>query len=100
MKRLDLMRPNHTYVPKVQQFNLTLSNVFFVMKIMSVLSFAAYIQMPSGIWSKWLSGRVLDSRLRGHKFVPHWLHCVVSLSKTCLSLLSTGSEQEDPSQYN
>ena len=46
----------------------------------------------------WLSGRVLDSRLRGRGFEPHWRHCVVSLSKTHLSLLSTGSTQEDPSR--
>ena len=30
---------------------------------------------------QWLSGRVLDSRPRGHGFEPHWRHCVVSLSK-------------------
>ena len=28
-----------------------------------------------------LSGRVLDSRLRGSRFEPDWRHCVVSLSK-------------------
>ena len=40
---------------------------------------------------QWLSGRVLDSRLRGCRFEPHWRHhCVVSLSKTLYSLLSTG----------
>ena len=27
-------------------------------------------------------------------------HCVMSLSKTLLSLLSTGSSQEDPSSHN
>ena len=32
---------------------------------------------------QWLSGRVLDSRPRGHGFEPHQCHCVVSLSKTC-----------------
>ena len=31
--------------------------------------------------AQWLSGRVLDSRLRGRGFEPHWRHCVVSLSK-------------------
>ena len=31
---------------------------------------------------QWLSGRVLDSRPRGHGFQPHRRHCVVSLSKT------------------
>ena len=32
--------------------------------------------------AQWLSGRVLDSRLRGHGFEPQRRHCVVSLSKT------------------
>ena len=27
------------------------------------------------------TGRVLDSRPRGGGFEPHWLHCIVSLSK-------------------
>ena len=45
-------------------------------------------------------GRVLDSRLRSSRFEPHWHHCVVSLSKTHLSLLSTDSTQEGPSQRN
>ena len=31
--------------------------------------------------AQWLSGRVLDSRPRGRGFEPHWLYCVVSLSK-------------------
>ena len=35
--------------------------------------------MPSG--AQWLSGRVLDSRLRGRGFELHRRHCVVSLSK-------------------
>ena len=30
---------------------------------------------------QWLSGRVLNSRLRGRGFEPHRNHCVVSLSK-------------------
>ena len=50
--------------------------------------------------AQWLSGRVLDSRLRGHGVEPHRRRCVVSLSKTHLSLLSTGSTQEDPSRHN
>ena len=48
----------------------------------------------------WLSGIVLDSRLRGHGFEPRGRHCLLSLSKTHLSLLSTGSTQEDPSRHN
>ena len=31
--------------------------------------------------AQWLSGRVLDSRLKGREFKPHRRHCVVSLSK-------------------
>ena len=31
--------------------------------------------------AQWLSGRVLDSRLRGRGFESHRRHCVVSLSK-------------------
>ena len=50
--------------------------------------------------AQWLSGRVLDSRMRRRGFEPHLLHCVVSLSKTHLSLLSTGSTQEDLSKHN
>ena len=50
--------------------------------------------------AQWLSVRVLDSRPRGRGFEPHWHHCVVSLIKKHLSLLSTGSTQEGPSQHN
>ena len=32
--------------------------------------------------AQWLSGRVLDSRSRGHGLEPHRHHCIVSLSKT------------------
>ena len=31
--------------------------------------------------AQWLSGRVLDSRLKGRGFKPHRPRCVVSLSK-------------------
>ena len=50
--------------------------------------------------AQWLSGRVLDLRQRGRRFEPHLCHCVVSLSKTHLSFLSTGSTQEDPPKHN
>ena len=33
------------------------------------------------VGTQWLSGRVLDSRPRGHRFEPHQRHCVVSLRK-------------------
>ena len=41
--------------------------------------------------TQWLSGRVLDSTLRGYGFKPHQRLCLVSLSKTLYPLLSTGS---------
>ena len=31
---------------------------------------------------QWLSGRVLDLRLRGCRFEPHWHQGIVSLNKT------------------
>ena len=59
-----------------------------------VSTFPASIHVCQG--AQWLSGRVLDSRQRSGGFEPHWHHCVASLSKTHLSLLSPGSTQEDP----
>ena len=50
--------------------------------------------------AQWLSGSVLYLRPRGSGFEPHRRHFVLSLSKTHLSLLSTGSTQEDPSRHN
>ena len=47
--------------------------------------------------AQWLSGSVLESRPRGQGFKPHRSHGVVSLNKTLLSVLSTDSTQEDPS---
>ena len=40
-----------------------------------------------GEGAQWLSGRVLDSRLKGSRFEPHRRHCVVSLSKNINSSL-------------
>ena len=31
--------------------------------------------------AQWLSGRVFDSRPKGHGFEPHWRHCVVVLEQ-------------------
>ena len=49
---------------------------------------------------QWHSGRVLACIPRGCEFEPHQCHCIVSLSKTHLSLHSTGSAQEDLSRHN
>ena len=43
---------------------------------------------------------MLDSRPKGPGSEPHWGHCIVSLSKTHWSFLSTGSTQEDLSRFN
>ena len=40
------------------------------------------VQMLIFLGVQWLSGRVLDSRPRGHGFELHLRHCVVSLSKS------------------
>ena len=37
--------------------------------------------------AQWLSGRVLEPRLRGRGFEPHRRHCVMSLSKNINSSL-------------
>ena len=31
--------------------------------------------------AQWLSGRVLDSRPKGHGFEPHWRHYIVILEQ-------------------
>ena len=49
---------------------------------------------------QWLSGGVLDPRLKGCGFEPHPRHCIVSLSKTLYPLLSSGSIKEDSSQHD
>ena len=48
----------------------------------------------------WPSDRVLDSEPRGCGFEPYRRYCVVSLSKTHLSLLNNGSTQENPSRHS
>ena len=53
---------------------------------------------PRGV--QWLSGRVLEARQRGCKFEPHWVNCIVSLSKTHLYLLSTGLTKEERYRHN
>ena len=59
-----------------------------------MISFNLICDMNMG--AQWLIGRVLDSRPNDRGFKPHRRHCVLSLTKTHLSLLSTGSTQEDP----
>ena len=56
--------------------------------------------LNSDIGAQWLSGRVFESRQRGRGFESHRRHCIMCLSKTNVSLLSTGSTQEDISRHN
>ena len=46
------------------------------------------------------SGRLLYLRPRGRRFVPHRHQYVLSLSKTNINLLNTGSTEEDPSRHS
>ena len=55
------------------------SDLSFFVKLKNKIS-KIKITMFKGV--QWLSGRVLDSRLRGCGFEPHRHHCVASLSKT------------------
>ena len=76
----------------------TLFNLVLVFFFVFFLFFVFYWGRGGG--AQWLSGRVLDWRPKGRGFETHRRHCVVSLSKTQLSLLSIGSTQEDPSRRN
>ena len=49
--------------------------VFLIRNGVDIISYA-YIQ-----GAQWLSGRVLDSRSKGHGFEPHPRHCVVVLEQ-------------------
>ena len=40
-----------------------------------------YLLYQKAMGGQWLSGKVLDSRLKGRGFEPHLRHCVVFLSK-------------------
>ena len=39
------------------------------------------ISFTQKLGAQWLSGRVLDSRVRGRGFKPHWCHCIVVLEQ-------------------
>ena len=64
-----------------------------------LLKMSFLFNILSYLWAQWLSCSVLDSRPMGWGFEPHQRHCVLSLSKTHLTWLSTGSTQEDPYQH-
>ena len=82
---------------------LSKSIFFLSLKIHFVLAnssdtdgvFTVCYRLCTHFGAQWLRGRVLNSRPRGGGFEPHQRHFVVSLCKTHLSLLSTGSTQED-----
>ena len=62
----------------VMSLESTKSTTFKMMEFMAIM--VIYDQMTS-FGAQWLSGRVLDSRLKGCGLEPYWRHCVVSLSK-------------------
>ena len=43
--------------------------------------FALIVFLMCVLGAQWLSGRVLDSRPKGHGFEPHRRHCVVVLEQ-------------------
>ena len=45
------------------------------------VSFVLVLDYIHTVGAHWLSGRVLDSRPRGHRFEPHRRHCVVVLEQ-------------------
>ena len=66
---------------------LTTTNTFtcFEMDIRMHLLYTKRGSIDGYIYqTKWLSGRVLDSRPRDRGFEPHRRHCVVSLSKNLI----------------
>ena len=82
------------------QFIHGISNSFTHSKMRSPIVHIGWDYLPN-LERSGFSGtlcRVLDLRSRGCGFEPHQRYCVVPLSKTYLSLLSTGSTQEDPSR--
>ena len=44
-------------------------------------SYYFFVKLHGKKGAQWLSGRVLDSRPRGHGFQPHWRHCLVVLEQ-------------------
>ena len=52
-----------------------------------VLKLLIYESKHPNMGAQWLSGTMLDSRLRGCGFQPHRHHCLVSLSKNIISSL-------------
>ena len=50
------------------------------MRVIAPLQFK-YVEMGINKGAQWLSGRVLDLRLRDRGFEPHQHHCVVVLEQ-------------------
>ena len=60
--------------------------IVFLKEFFEKVNFEKSHQMTTkALGVQWLSGRVLDWRLKGRGFEPHRRHCIVSLSKTHLS---------------
>ena len=53
-----------------------------ISKTLTVMNYPVFEHYDAVSWGAlWLSGRVLDSRPKGHGFEPLWCPCVVSVSK-------------------
>ena len=54
-----------------------------IILILDINLFPAFLSAnyTPGTGAQWLSGRVLDSRLKGSGFEPHQRHCVVVLEQ-------------------
>ena len=85
--------PSHLNIAAIDNFYL---NIFKIIEILGFLAVSLVLNSPyitAAIWyflstrhtvhvgAQWLSGRVLDSRLRGRGFEPHRRHCVVVLEQ-------------------
>ena len=60
--------------------SLTLILPFFCVENIGCLLCLLYV-FKYTLGAQWLSGRVLDSRLKGQGFEPHLCHCVVVLEQ-------------------
>ena len=68
-----LLRHNQSLEKEIQYFLEIMTSIYSM-------------DHPDFFWgAQWLSGRVLDSRPRGHMFEPHRVTALWSLSKTHLS---------------
>ena len=87
VKRTILISTQNMFKPMNEKMLSILCLPFFAYEalcnishiILASIDIASFNLLNMGV--QWLSGRVLDSRLRGRGFEPHWRHCVVVLEQ-------------------